>query len=140
MGVHDSPSASRWYRLSPLGEPTRPRCSHTATHVAAANALFVVGGGMVADGDAEGEEVTFTHFGDVHRLNLRTMTWDCPLPEHSGTFTPRRGHSAALHEPTNRILTFSGMGCGRASDSLSTRLLDDVQVLHTMPEPRWEQP
>ena len=131
-----------WYPLgSVMGAPPSPRCSHTCTVVG--DALYIIGGGKV-QGVVAGEP-EFHHYGDVHRLDLRLLRWSRVLPNPC-SFTPRRGHSAALHEPSGRIVCFSGTR-GLPSD----RLLTDVHVLHTsagagedgtgeVPPMRWEQP
>ena len=48
----------------------------------------------------------------------------------------RRGHSAALHAPSGRVVIFGG--CGGPRDV--SDYLGDTWVLHTQPTYSWEQP
>ena len=112
--------AKRWYELSPGGEAPSARCSHTATLVGAS--LYVIGGGVFTA--LTPLSFTFKHFADVPVLNVRTLTWTIALREDS-PFPARRGHSAALHDASKRIVVFGGTTGGTQGGERN-----DVWVLH----------
>ena len=155
----------------------RGRVSHTATPIDEDRLCIIAGGAIVRrtsrpdddfDGflppnDDEGDDLALedgapsrsTHlmwrmFCDVHVLDRRTMEWACVLPNNypaAGSMPHRRGHSAALHEPTRRVVVYGGVGASGSSGLDATpphmELLayrSDVWVLHTHPAYSWEQP
>ena len=79
----------------------------------------------------------FQHLDDVWSLSTRSMAWermDNQLPEGAQRIHPaRRGHSAAPHLATGRIVCFGGTSDGE-------RTLNDTWILHTRPEVSWERP
>eukprot|EP00002_Diphylleia_rotans_P013209 TRINITY_DN2573_c0_g1_i2.p1 TRINITY_DN2573_c0_g1~~TRINITY_DN2573_c0_g1_i2.p1 ORF type:complete len:375 (+),score=53.44 TRINITY_DN2573_c0_g1_i2:68-1192(+) len=76
-------------------QPTE-RCNHTATLVE--DNLVIIGGR-----DPESD----SHFGDIHVLNLQTMTWTKPTLS-GDTFTPRCLHSATLLTDQKTIVVIGG--------------------------------
>ena len=98
----------RWYELELAGSSPAPRCSHTATCVRWR--LYVIGGGAIVESPPHSGPVQFTHFNDVPVLDMRTLRWSIGLP--SSDFPARRGHSAVLHEPSDRVLVFGGTNGG----------------------------
>ena len=123
--TRDGAMAWRW--TGPVGfngDPPEPRCSHSCTLVD--DDLFIIGGGRIV---GESRPLAFVHFAPVHRLSLRTMTWSRAVPEAEGGMAARRGHSAALHEPSGRIVVFGGVV--DEVDVAGSACAADTWVLHT---------
>ena len=85
-------------------------------------------------------------FSDVHILSLRTASWTQVYP-CGDEMPPRRGHSAALHEPTGRIVIFGGVGPAHGSrdtdddEEEAGGFLGDTWILHTkLGHYQWDKP
>ena len=131
-------NAPCWTRLRPTGEAIpAPRVSHSSTRVD--DKLFVIGGGFMEQSlphlDEENEPAVFQHHGDVWTLALKSMAWtQVVFPAGAVQMKPsRRGHSAALHAASGRIICFGGSTHGDET-------LNDTWVLHTAPQCVWVQP
>jgi len=117
-----------WVRARPEGTAPAARCSHTATLVGG-RYLFIIGGGYAGSGGA------FRHLSCVHRLDMRTLRWERSL-DVGASFPARRGHSASLHEASQRVVVFGGTA-GGVSEAGS---LNDLWLLHVadVDQVRWE--
>jgi hypothetical protein len=78
-------------------------------------------------------------FSDVHVLDCRLLEWRCVLAD-DGAIPARRGHSAALHVPSGRVIIFGGVGSPLSGRYETESYLADTVVLHTEPAYEWETP
>ena len=130
-----------WFRAC------KPRCNpQMSDEVASEPELILIGGGCLelpSSEDASETMATHHHwrmFSDVQVLDGRTLAWSCVLPD-GGAMPARRGHSAALHHPSQTIVIFGGVGAPAPTEVAETdAYLNDVWVLRTQPEYAWEKP
>ncbi|KAL3918772.1 MAG: hypothetical protein SGPRY_005884 [Prymnesium sp.] len=129
MAARECPalSARRWLELRASGVWPSARCSHSATRVA--HLLYFIGGGQVVrPAQRAHEEAEWIHYADVPVLDVRRMRWRVAFSSGS-PFVARRGHSAVLHERTDRIVIFGG------SDEQT--MMNDVWSLNNVSSPEW---
>lgn len=110
LEVYALDTATRaWSKLEPTGDVPRARGGHSATLIG--GALWVFGG----------EDSRQRLLGDVHVLDLATMTWSSP-PTSGGVPAPRTRHTAAAFG--ERFLYVFGGGS-------QATFFNDVHVLDT---------